>query len=211
MSIDIRGDDAAKRMLAELSGIYPKVVYRAINKTVDKGKTLVSRKVRDELNLSAAYVGGRLSTSKASETNLTGKISAEKRGILLSRFSSSRLTVKARSDVRYLKGYPALSDSSVSYAAITAGRRLQQMSLKVSASGGRNKGKFFALKLRGSGAIGLAVRTGTGKNDYEVKYGPSVSQVFNTLKPVLEPLMAAEYQAQFASQLDYQISRLQSA
>ncbi len=222
MSIDIRGDDAAKRMLAELSGIYPLVAYRAINKTIDKGKTLVSRKIRDEVNLSAAYVGKKLDTVKATQTSLFGKIMADKRGLLLSRYPSSRLSVTARSRSKYLKGYPSMTDGEVNYPAIGAGRRVHQMSVKTSSTGGRERGKFFLIRLDNSGAIGMAVRTGynpgKGKSKrkenkalYKVKYGPSPSQVFNTLKPDLEPLMAAEYQDQFAAQLDYQLSRLQSA
>ena len=211
MSIDLRGGNEAKKMLAELAGIYPLVTYRAINKTVAKGKTLVSRKIRDEINLSAAYVGRKLDTVNATQTSLSGRITADKRGILLSRFASSRLSVKARSNPKYLTGYPALSDAETSYPALSSGRRLSQMSIKVSASGGRNKGKFFPIRLKNSGAIGLAVRVGKGKNDYEVKYGPSPSQVFNRLKPDLEAELAVEYEVQFAAQLDYQLSRLQNA
>ena len=211
MSIDLRGGNELNKLLAELAGIYPLVTYRAINKTVAKGKTLVSRKIRDEINLSAAYVGKKLRTVNATQTSLSGRISTDKRGILLSRFASSRLSVKARSNPNYLTGYPAMSDGETSYRALSIGRRLSQMSVKVSASGGRYRGKFFPIRLKGSGAIGLAVRVGTGKNDYDIKYGPSPSQVFNRLKPDLEAELAVEYEVQFAAQLDYQLSRLRNS
>ena len=35
--------------------------------------------------------------------------------------------------------------------------------------------------------MAIAVRTGRGRKDYEVLHGPSVSQVFNTVRKDIEP------------------------
>ena len=47
--------------------------------------------------------------------------------------------------------------------------------------------KFFFIGLRGSGAKGIAVRTGQGRDAYKVLHGPSVSQVFQSVRNDIAP------------------------
>lgn len=213
MSITITGTDSVNKLIADLNGITPLVTRGAINKTLTKGKTLVSRRIKDEINLKASYIKSKLSVKKATVTNLIGVISAEKRGILLSRFSARRLTKKAKSDKRFLKGYGALADSRVTFKAIEAGKKQKAISYQVKTGGGRKTDKFFPIRLKygdeaGQGAVGLAVRTGSRQDSYKILHGPSVSQVFNSLKPDLEAELSEEYLMQFDSQLEWRLSKL---
>ena len=218
MSIDIKPDEA-KKMLAEVAGIYPKVTYRAINKSLAKTKTAASAAIRDQVNLSARYVRDKLMIQQASLNNLSGKVYAYKRGILLSRFAPNLLMRAATSPSTQLKGWPGMSDESVSFPAIPAGSALKQISIKIRTGGSRIKGKFFPIRLDNSKAVGLAVRTGytAGKGQanreknralYKVLYGPSVSQVYSRLKEPLEQGAATEYLIQFEAQLNHELSKL---
>lgn len=211
MSVSIEGVPAVSRMLAEMNGIYPKVTYRAINKSVAKTKTAVNSAIREQINLPAAYVREKLKTQSATPSELSGRVYGEKRGILLSRFSANALLQKSKSLPSRLKGRAGLSDGSVSFDAIPAGKKLKQISVKIKTHGSRQKLKLFPIRLRGSNAIGLAVRTGKGKRDYKILYGPSISQVFNTLKDGLEGDASREFLAQFESQLDYELSRIRQS
>lgn len=207
ITVKTTGIDTVKSMLAEIKGISAKVNYRAINKTIDKGRTLISKKVREQASLKAGYVRERLQLIRATTAKQSGAIVAQKRGILLSRFARSRLSVKAKSNPARLKGYPALSDDTVTIKALAPGRRQSGISVRIKPSGSNIRGKFFPIRLS-NGVVGLAVRTGRGRNDYDVKYGPSVSQIFERIKPDVEPVLADEYVQQYGAQLSYELSKL---
>lgn len=211
MSVVIEGVPAVSRMLAEMNGIYPKVTYRAINKSVAKTKTAVNSAIREQINLPAAYVREKLLTQLATSSQLSGRVYGQKRGILLSRFAANALLQTSKSSLNRLRGRAGLSDDFVSFDPIPAGKKLKQISIKVKSRGSRQRFKLFPIRLRGSNAIGLAVRTGKGKRDYKVLYGPSISQVFNTLKGGLEGDASTEFLAQFESQLDYELSRIRQS
>lgn len=208
MSVDLNGVPEVQQLLAELGGIYPKVTYRAINKSLDKTKTAISAAIREQVNLSAKYVRDRLGAEYANALKLNGKVKTEKRGILLSRYDPNQLLQSARSPIDTLTGRAALSDSSSYFAPIPAGKKLKQVSIKISTRGSRKKYKLFPILLQNSNAIGLAVRTGRRKKDFKMLYGPSISQVFNTLKDSLEQDASAEFLLRFEAQLNYELERL---
>lgn len=86
---------------------------------------------------------------------------------------------------------------------IASGRKQAGVSVAVRKGGARKKmRKAFLIPLNGSGEMGVFVRTGRGKKDIKHLYGPSVDQVFNSvrndLKPEIRRNLVSEYQAQLA-------------
>ena len=57
--------------------------------------------------------------------------------------------------------------------------------------------KYGDMDARMGRTQGVVQRTGTGRNDYRVLYGPSVDQVWSDVKdevrPLIEPRLAAEF------------------
>jgi len=181
-----------------LSGVgkeAPKILSRALNATATKGRTEVSKAIRTEVKLSAAYVRDRLSIKKSSYKNLQSKVLTPSRGILLSRFSTQ---ANIRSEnISWIKP-PATPKRGIK--------------VKVSPNGGtktitgdnETKGKPFYLALP-NGRLGIAARRkspGPKGGTIKVFHGPSLSQVFNNIKEDLgDPL--AEYQEdQVVKQID---------
>ena len=130
------------------------------------------------VNLSSAYIGNDLRSTPAVQTRTTveARISATRRGVLLTRYPHSVLRVANRSK-------PGTHPAGVA-GSIVPGRTYKQP-------------KFFLVpKLRGSGATGVAYRTGRARNDFVVTRGPSVSQAFRLVRDDV----AGELQEQMAAQ-----------
>lgn len=108
-----------------------RALYRTLDATQKKAKVEASKKIRSQLKLSKAYVDERLFTGNPSWSNLTARLYANKRGILLSRFEH-RSAKNGGVDVKIKPGSPW-----------------------------RNLPNAFILpRLKNSGVPGIAVRTG---------------------------------------------------
>lgn len=163
------------RLLSYLDGIdngAEKALYRTLTATQKKAKKEASTLIRKQLKLSKAYVDSKLKTGKPSYSNLTASVRAEKRGILLTRFEYRKNPIKG-------KGYQ----------------------VKIKPTGGFKNFPHVSLlrNLKNSGVDGLASWEG-GK--WEMKYGPSVSQVMNTFLPTLSEQMSTYA----AKQLEKEVS-----
>lgn len=140
---------------------------RAINKTADRARTRADRQLRREINLSARYVGEKLTVARrANQTHLNAKVTGTSRPISLTRFATT---------TSYgLEGIPVSVRPGVA-------KRIR---------------RAFIMPLRGKNGeltnAGFAVRTSGGppKGAYKPKrisdtlwllYGPSVDQIFKTL------------------------------
>jgi len=141
----------------------------AINKAGPKIKTQSSRAIRDQVRLKAKYVNGKLSFNRATRRNLTGRISAESRGVLLTRFATNAAISGEK--VTWLKP-PPIPKGGI------------RVKVKPSGSSETMSRNWFLMVLPNSRALAIARRkpkgqTGPRGGKYDIAYGPSVSQVFN--------------------------------
>lgn len=167
----------------------------AINKTAPKVKTLASRAIRDQVRLTASYVRDRLTIKKASRANLSGAIGTPSRGLLLSRFSTDTNIAGDRT-------------SWIRPPLVPAGG----IKIKVKPSGGTKAApglagnKPFYIVLNQGQNVGIAARTGAGRA-VKVFSGPSLSQVFNTVRDDVLPEARAEYQTQIIDAMRYILAK----
>lgn len=170
-----------------------RALSRALNKTASKAKTIASKAIRQQVNLSAAYVRETLKGPangleyKATVSKLEAKLSAPQRGIRLDRFLVSPAPSRA--------GKPAMGE---------------EPRVKVKASGSEvTLWSGFWVRAKNSGGFLIAVRNDvlrklgmkqqiSGALGYSALHGPSVSQVFTQVKdsisPDLTPVLADNLQ-----------------
>ena len=169
-----------------------KAQMRAVNRVASKTRTAASKAIRQQVKLPASYVNQNLTvTKKATITQPEAVISGRKRPTRLARYGAKQMTRVARG---------AAGDM---VRGIASGRKQAGVSVAVRKGGARKKmRKAFLIPLNGSGEMGVFVRTGRGKKDIKHLYGPSVDQVFNSvrndLKPEIRRNLVSEYQAQLA-------------
>jgi len=189
-----------------LDAIDPAIIAQAqmlaINKTADRARTAADRAIRGQINFPASYLApsaGRLTVSKyASSDSPEAKITARMRPTMLARFVTS--------------GKPA-----------GGGQRPTPISLAVRAGGGKSVGKrMFLIRLpagRGDGEdnptnLGVAIRLKPGEVVHNKKvmqkisgnlyllFGPSISQVFSTVREDISPETLDFAETEFLRQLD---------
>lgn len=170
----------------------------AINKTAPKVKTMASRAIRDQVRLSASYVGERLTVRKASRARLQGAISTPSRGLLLSRFSTDALI--AGDKVGWIKP-PLVPQGGIRVKVKPDG------GTKVVTGDSETAGnKPFYLVLNNGQNVGIAARR-NGSRKIKVFSGPSLSQVFNTVRDDVLPAASAEYQSQVLDAMRYLLAK----
>ena len=131
----------------------PKVLSRSLNKTVSKGRTLSSKKIRQQVSLKAKYVKDKLHIRKATWSKLTASISAESRGLILTNYVTG-VDGNGNFKVKIKKKGKTKIITNAFLTTINAGSR-----------------KLDAIAVRDPVT-----------NKFKILYGPSVSQVFNTVR-----------------------------
>ncbi len=176
-----------------------RALSRALNKTASKAKTLSSRAIRDQVNLSATYVRERLKGPangweyKATVTKLQAKLSTPKRGILLREFVTN-------------------------FGNARAGRPLTPIRLKVKTGGSSQPlVSGFYVRTKGSNVLTPAVRneilrrlgmTRTLDNGaFTVLHGPSLSQVFTDVKDSIAADMSALLAENMTREMDWLLQK----
>jgi len=181
-------------MFEFLGGNTSDAIRIAINKTAPKVRTAASSAIRGQVRLQASYVGERLKVRKATRSRLNGAISSPSRGLLLSRFSTDATI--ASDKVGWIK--PPLVPK-------------RGIMVKVKPNGGAKLvrgdndtagNKPFYIILNGGKNVGIAARL-SGSKKIKVFSGPSVSQVFDTVRDDVLPGAGAEYQAQLLDAMRY--------
>jgi len=168
----------------------------AINKAAPKIRTAASRAIREQVRLTASYVNDRLSIRRATRANLSASINTPSRGLLLSRFSTEPGI--AAENVSWIKPPPApYGGHYVKVKPSGAAKKIGR--------GEPGNSKPFYIVLKGSHAMGIARRTSAGKID--VLHGPSLSQVFKTVRDDVMPAASAEYQAQLLDAMRYLLAK----
>lgn len=177
--------------LVDISPEIERKAIQAINKTTRRTRTEASRQIRNQIRLKASYLNqeDRLSMKFARAGKLEGRISGRDRPTSLARFVTNKSGSVRDMNRRFRR----------------SGARIQ-----VKPGATRVARKAFAVPLRG-GNVGLAIRTkgGPPQRAYKPKklsdnvyllYGPSIDQVFSTVREDLED-DAAEF-------LEYEFNRL---
>lgn len=200
-SINTKDISSATGLLRGAVRAVEKAQMRAINRTASKTRTAASKAIRNDVKLKASYVNENLKvTRKASITNPEAVITGRKRPTRLARYGAKQISRVAKQ---------AAGDLS---RGIASGRKQSGVSVAVKKGASRKKmRKAFMIPLKGSGSMGVFVRTGTGKKDIKHLYGPSVDQVFRAvrtdLKPQIRRNLVTEYERQLANALRQELKR----
>lgn len=150
----------------------------AINQTTPRTRTASSRLIREQVRLKAGYVSERLTIIKATRKALSGRISAQKRGLLLTRFSTDPLI--AGDKVGWIRP-PSVPPQGIRVKVKPTG------SPQVVEGGPDTAGnKPFYMVLNKGQNIGIAARL-TGTRKVKVFHGPSLSQVFDDVRRDVTP------------------------
>lgn len=163
------------------------IASQVINKTVDRARKSSADKMRDQVRFPASYLQGESSrlqvTQRASPNKLEAVITGRSRATSLARFASSAKKSRTGVMVEVKPGSPHLIPGTF------------LMPLKSGAEAGGN--------------MGLAIRVKQGqrpKNAYRpvkindrlwLLYGPSVNQVFKTVREDVSPEAAMFMQQEF--------------
>lgn len=170
--IDFRFDEAAiaevEQILSDIKNGAPRALTKALNDTANHARTQIAKQGAAEINMTQArlkgelFGPGQLSTNKATFGNQVARVTARARGFRMMNFVTN-------------------------YTDATAplGKPPKVIKTKVKKGGPTIEwpGAYF-LELKNTGGLrGVFVKS-------EHKYGPSPSQIFSTLKPVLSPALA---------------------
>lgn len=174
-----------------------RAAFQAINKTADRARTAGARRILEQVNLPPSYLNpsqGRLTVAERARTDsLEARVRGRQRATSLARF--------------------VVGDSRPGDKA--------GLNVKIKAGGGaRRLERAFLIRLRAGSAsldtksnMGLAVRTSgekprtaykpllIGKNLW-LLYGPSVDQVWNTVRDDITPETADYLEREFLRILD---------
>lgn len=165
----------------------------AINQAGPKVRTAAGRAIREQVNLKAAYVNDRLTFKRATRANLSGAITTPSRGLLLSRFSTEPNV--ANESISWIKPPPAPYGGH--YVRVKPGAQV-----KIGRGGGS---KPFYIVLKGSRALGIARRTSSGGID--VLHGPSLSQVFDTVRDDVLPVAGQALQEELLDAMRFLLTK----
>ena len=182
VTIDVRGLTRAANVIPTEKQIAT-AAYRAINRVNRQDLTRIKKDIGQILNLKAGYIAGKLRERKANSTDLEASVSAEKRGILLSRFPHRQL-----------------------YRSRKGKRRPAGISVKVLKRGRAQKMRgAFLVPLRNGNGQGIAVREGRSRYPIRVLHGPSISQVFDQIRDGLAPEVQRQLEARFLHEINRQL------
>ena len=147
----------------------------AINKTLPLTQTASSKAMRNEVKIKAGEIRTAFKTVKASRAKLEGRLRTAGRGRLLSKYSTDPTI---RGDKMSLLTAPPTPTKGIRLEVSPRQRKTLQGSREA-------QGKPFFLILPNSHKVGIAQRRdkpGAKGGKLKILYGPSISQVFNSVK-----------------------------
>lgn len=146
--------------------------YRAINRTLDHGRTHAAREMRRQVNFPASYLspsGGRLTvTQRANKAMLEGRIKGRHRPTSLARFATNVSKQGVTVEVK-----PGLSKFLP-----------RAFLIKLNAGASRTDTKFnrgLAIRLKPGESLRNKRQAIRMANGLYLLYGPSIDQVFRTV------------------------------
>jgi len=182
------GIDEAKQAFAELPANLKAAMIKTINAVVPNVRELAIERITGQVALTKAYVKGRLYVSqRANNTDPTAVISGRVRSTQLRRYQGTQLYTTAK-----LPGKKRLAGTSVKVKTGKAPSVLKHTWII--------KLKHGETDATAGLTMGIAERTGKGRNAYKILYGPSVDQVWRGVKdeitPDVELMLADEWRRQ---------------
>ena len=194
MSISVKVDLSALSNVAMSIEKVPKEIsealVRSVNTVARAAFETSKKKITDQVNLKQGYVDSKLKLDLATDLP-TATITGQGRGVLLANFNPVQL-VKPNASTRG-KGNPKLG--------IAKGYRAAGVKVRVKAqgSGGDIEHGFF-MKLKNGNGMGVFTRNAAGK--VQVRYGPSVDQVFAGVSDEISPNIERELSDEISNQLE---------
>jgi len=149
----------------------PSAVASALNKAGRGARTSGLELMFKQSALPRSYIRQKLILGRASPANPEVRIFAEKRGVLLSRYPYKQIYTKSKSGKRKPAG----------------------ISIKIKPERGAQTGSsWFLIKLRagiqaGAGPMAIARRLGKSRYPIDVLHGPSISQMWQSLRTEAAP------------------------
>lgn len=169
------GIDEAKMAFAELPANLKAALIKTINAVVPNVRELAIERITDQVALTKTYVRGRLYVSqRANNTDPTAVISGRVRSTQLRRYQGTQLYAAAK-----LPGKKRLAGTSVRVKTGNGASVLKHTWII--------KLKYGEVDAKAGLTMGIAERTGSGRNDYKILYGPSVDQVWRGVKDEITP------------------------
>ena len=186
MTYNIEPDQAqlkeAKELFEFLGGNSTDATRIAVNKAARRMRLVARKEIRKDVRLALSYVSERLVVKAAKKGGLTAKIETPSRGLRLTKFSTDE-TIAAEG-VQWMK--PPLSvvrqkgvEPQPFMVQIKPGGAIKPV------RGDTSKSKPFVIVGKGSRALLLVQRNAAGKLD--ALYGPSLSQVFSSVRERIIP------------------------
>lgn len=178
---DLESLDRAIKLFEFIGGNTRDAMRVAINKTGPKVRTRASSEIRTQVRLKAGFVKQRLKFIKASRGKLTGAIQTPTRGQLLTRFSTQSLI--SGDKVSWIK------PPEVPPRGIKVKIKPDQPPKLVQGTSETRPNKPFFLVLS-NGRLAIAARRnapGPKGGSIDVFHGPSLSQVFDSVKDDVQP------------------------
>lgn len=185
MNIIIKKQRELERRLKRTRQAIVKGQVRAINKTLRSARTQLAKDIGQQVALPASYIKTRFDESKANKNTLTARLKTPSKGIQLRRFFAKQLVKRGKT-----------VDYKPAGIAVKVARRGRQKKIPGA----------FLIRLRGSG-YGIAYRS-KGAKKYRVLYGPSVSQIFNTLLPQNETEIYQTFERNMIADINYYVSKV---
>ncbi len=187
---EVVGQKQAQQFLKKLGTVGQQAIVRATNNAGRRATTLSNREIREQVNLKAGYVRERLKVKKATRQRVEFVITANKRGVLMTRYPYRVL--KRGVKVRIKKGGPPRLIEGGFVTVLNAGGRKVQV---IAAPGERD-------------SSGRRKRYRTGSPTLKVFYAPSVSQVFNKTRDRVTPRVIRYYDEQIDKELARALKRI---
>ena len=186
MTYNVEPDHAqlkeAKELFQFLGGNSTDATRIAVNKAARRMRLVARKEIRKDVRLALSYVSERLVVKAARKGELSAKISTPSRGLRLTKFSTDP-TIAAEG-VQWIK--PPLSavrqkggDTPPFMVQVKPGGATKPV------RGDTSKSKPFVIVGKGSRAMLLVQRNAAGKLD--ALYGPSLSQVFSSVRERIIP------------------------
>lgn len=145
---------------------------RALNESSNRAKTRGSQEIRKDVRLKAAYVKSKLKSAKDTPANkatfsrLQSKVSADSRGLLMSKFVTTGI------------GETPIKSRVKASGAITEWKSAFWLKLRQGKTQDGTLGVFIKRK-----------KLGKRGGKFKAVYAPSVSQVFNEVREEIAPEM----------------------
>jgi len=182
IDVDRAQFEAAQERLAHIKNGAARALSRALNKTASKARTVSSTEIRKQINLTAAVVREKLTIRKATVGVLSAGLRTEKRGLLLYHFVTN------------------LGNAQT-------GRPRTKIRVQVKPGNTVVLGGAFYVRTLNSNLLTPAIRTGAGRYPIKVLHGPSVSQVFTSVKDDIAPDMNDVLAANFQHETEWLLNK----